>query len=167
MKPIIFTFLVLFAVVGVLVWGLGNTGKTIPIQGDPSLSEKSALDAPEMLYNFGRISMKKGDVFKEFAFSNPTDKDITIQDIRTSCMCTLAYLLLPDGSTKGPFGMAGMSGSTATDDTIKAGETRVIRAVYDPNAHGPAGVGSINRFITITDSSGGRITFEIKALVTP
>ena len=53
------------------------------------------------------------------------------------------------------------------NETIKAGESRTIRVVYDPNAHGPAGVGPIDRFAILTDKSGGKLQFEIKALVTP
>ena len=72
-----------------------------------------------------------------------------------------------DGSTKGPFGMAGMGYVPPANETIKPGESRIVRVVYDPNAHGPAGVGQIDRFVTLTDSSGGTLQFEIKALVTP
>ena len=53
------------------------------------------------------------------------------------------------------------------NETIKAGESRIIRAVYDPNAHGPAGVGPIDRFLILTDSSGSKLELEIKAIVTP
>jgi hypothetical protein len=82
-------------------------------------------------------------------------------------MCTTAFIVESDGSTKGPFGMAGMGGITATNETISSGESRIIRVVYNPNAHGPAGVGQIDRFITATDSSGGSVRYEIQALVTP
>ena len=53
------------------------------------------------------------------------------------------------------------------NEIIKAGESRKIRVVYDPNAHGPAGVGQIDRFIELTDSNGAKLQLEIKANVTP
>jgi len=111
--------------------------------------------------------MKKGNVTRDFTFTNQSSADIVINDVQTSCMCTTALLVEADGSAKGPFGMPGMGGMTSTEDTVKAGETRTLRAIYDPNAHGPAGLGAIDRFITITDSSGGALRFEIKAEVTP
>ena len=63
--------------------------------------------------------------------------------------------------------MPGMGFVPPANEVIKAGEIRAIRVVYDPNAHGPAGVGQIDRFVELTDSSGGAIQLEIKALVTP
>ena len=63
--------------------------------------------------------------------------------------------------------MPGMGYVPPANETIKAGESRMIRVVYDPNAHGPAGVGRINRFVELVDSSGGTLGLEIKALVTP
>ena len=82
-------------------------------------------------------------------------------------MCTTAFIVGPDGNVKGPFGMPGMGYVPPANEIIKAGESRIIRIVYDPNAHGPAGVGQIDRFVTLTDSDGGTLQFEIKALVTP
>ena len=82
-------------------------------------------------------------------------------------MCTSAFNVEPNGSLKGPFKMPGMGYVPPANETIKAGESRVVRVVYDPNAHGPAGVGRIDRFVTLTDANGGTLQLEIKALVTP
>ena len=82
-------------------------------------------------------------------------------------MCTKAFIVEPDGTLKGPFSMPGMGYVPPADETINAGESRKVRVIYDPNAHGPAGVGPVDRFITLTDNSGGRLDLEIKALVIP
>jgi hypothetical protein len=111
--------------------------------------------------------MKNNEVTKDFIVSNPTNNDIVLPTLVTSCMCTKAYFVLPDGNTKGPFGMPGMGYVPSLNEKIGAGESRTIRVVYDPNAHGPAGVGSIDRFITLTDSTGRDLKLEIKAVVTP
>ena len=63
--------------------------------------------------------------------------------------------------------MPGMGYVPPANELIKAGESRTIRVVYNPNAHGPAGVGRIDRFVTLTDEAGGALQLEIKALVTP
>ncbi len=110
--------------------------------------------------------MAKGNVTHTFAVTNPTDKDILVKELVTSCMCTAAYIV--EGNSKiGPFGMTGMGFAPKANMLIKAGETRNIDVVYDPNAHGPAGVGSIERFVNLTDANGGTLELEIKALVTP
>ena len=169
-KTIITTLAVVAVFGGLFGWGYaGRAGTAASVQGAPGASSnsKSALTAPEIFYNFGTISMKNGNVTKEFTVTNPTDQDVTVKTVLASCMCTTAFLVGPDGSTKGPFRMPGMGYVPPADETIPPGESRTIRVVYDPNAHGPAGVGRIDRFVTLTDSIGGALQLEIKALVTP
>ena len=165
-KKIIIT---IFAVIGLalLMWW----GKSVqdPISGDSNFTanQESPLITSERLYDFGTISMASGNVTKIFEVTNSTVKDIIIESVVTSCMCTVAYIETKDGE-KGPFGMPGHGGQVPkVNEIIKAGETRNVRVVYDPNAHGPAGVGQIDRLITIADSFGNMLNLEIKALVTP
>lgn len=135
-----------------------------PKQG---INPKGSLTSAQTLHDFGTISMRNGLVDKVFKVSNPTKEDILLESVVTSCMCTTAYLETSTGE-KGPFGMVGHGrGVPKADQVIKAGETMDIKVVYDPNAHGPAGVGRIDRFVYLTDSAGGKLTLEIKALVTP
>lgn len=159
--------LLLFA--GVFLWGLtGKGGTAASVQGaSAATTTTSVLAAPETFYDFGTISMKNGDVTKEFVVTNTTGEDVKIATVVTSCMCTKAFVVNPDGSVKGPFGMPSMGYVWPTDEIVREGESRIIRVVYDPNAHGPAGVGRIDRFVTLTDGAGGTMQFEIKALVTP
>ena len=170
MKPKTLTFSALFIllIIGLLAWGNAAKGKSAAGQGAfASNAPKSVLVAPEVFYDFGTISMKNGNVTKEFTVTNPTNQDITVKTVLTSCMCTTAFLVEPDGSTKGPFRMPGMGYVPPANETIPPGESRIIRVVYDPNAHGPAGVGRIDRFVELTDVSGGTLVHEIKANVTP
>lgn len=125
------------------------------------------LVALESFYDFGTISMKDGKVTKVFKVINGTDKDIFFPRLTTSCMCTAAFFVGLDGNKSGPFGMPGMGMVPKLDQTIKAGQSAEVEAVYDPNAHGPAGVGKIDRFIYLEDSNGDKLQFEIKAVVTP
>ncbi|MCR4275860.1 MAG: DUF1573 domain-containing protein [Candidatus Parcubacteria bacterium] len=169
-KTISIIVAILFIFFGLFLWGYsGKTGTATSVQGAPGAASttKGALTAKEVFYDFGTISMKNGDVSKEFTVSNPTSQDITVSTVLTSCMCTSAFIVEPDGSVKGPFKMPGMGYIPPANETINAGESRTIRVVYDPNAHGPAGVGQIDRFVTLTDASGGTLQLEIKALVTP
>lgn len=145
--------------------GRGSTAASVQNAGQSN--GRSGLVAPQPFYNFGTISMKNGDVSYDFTVTNPTDKDITVPTLVTSCMCTRALIIEPDGTTKGPFKMPGMGYVPPADEIIKAGESRTIRVIYDPNAHGPAGVGPIDRFAILTDADGGTVQLEIKAVVTP
>ncbi|MCR4274689.1 MAG: DUF1573 domain-containing protein [Candidatus Campbellbacteria bacterium] len=171
MKPqtVIITVLAFATVIGLLVVGYNKNGNAAAsVQGVSAVTGESGLTVSETLYDFGTISMKNGNVTKDFTLTNPTDADIMVGRVETSCMCTAAYIVEPDGTNKGPFGMPGHGGAVPpANEIIPAGESRIIRVVYDPNAHGPAGVGKIDRFITITDSANQSIRIEVKAVVTP
>jgi hypothetical protein len=162
-KTITIIIIATVAVLGAMVWGYSRMAGPVT---KAQLVAKSSLAAAEMLYDFGTISMANGKVDHSFAITNPTDRDITIDNLQTSCMCTTAYLV--NGSDReGPFGMPGMGGSTAADHVIPAHATQAVDVVFDPAAHGPAGVGDIDRLIYATEKDGGTLQLEIKAVVTP
>ena len=131
--------LVCVVIIGLFVWGYFSRGSTTAsVQGIPkqkSVDSKGLLTTSEKFYDFGTISMKNGNVIKEFKVTNSGDKDVTVSTVLTSCMCTTALIVAPDGSTKGPFGMAGHGGSVPpANEIIKAGESRVIQVIFNPNA---------------------------------
>jgi hypothetical protein len=162
-KTITITLLIVVALLGVMFLGQRNAAQTpTPAQANA----KSSLTASEILYDFGTISMANGNVSHCFSVTNPTAQDITVEDLTTSCMCTSAYIVNGTGK-QGPFGMPGMGYVPKANMLIKAGETRQIDVVYDPNAHGPAGVGTIDRFVYLASKNAGTLQLEIKAVVTP
>src|SRR3989344_2889068 len=163
-KAIIIGAIIVLGLVGLMWWGRSNQAAG---PSESSNGGKSSLVASEALYDFGTISMANGTVSKVFKVTNPTDKDIILSNIVTSCMCTTAYIEKA-GREKGPFGMPGHGGLTArANEVIKAGESLDIKGVYDPNAHGPAGVGPVDRFVELTEANGGTTQVEIKAVVKP
>ena len=167
-KTIITVLIAALVFAGMFAWGYAGKGGTVSsVQNAGGSNTGSLLIAPESLYDFGTISMKNGDVSYDFIITNPTGKDIMVPTLVTSCMCTSALIVGTDGSIKGPFRMPGMGYVPPANEVIKAGESRIIRVVYNPNAHGPAGVGRINRFAILTDESDNTLQLEIKAVVTP
>lgn len=153
---------------GLLVWSYEKGGASASaVQGISQTGVKSVLAATTTMYDLGDVPINGGEAVREFTVANPTDKDVLVSTLVTSCMCTAAYIVEPGGSAKGPFGMPGMGYVPPADETIPAGESRVIRAVFDPAAHGPAGLGAIDRFITLTDSTGAALVLEIRGVVTP
>ncbi len=165
MKTIPIILVILIGSFGLMWWGK-SVQRPISAATGPIAGATNALIAPERLYDFGTIRMANGNVSHVFKVTNPTGEDINVKSVYTSCMCTAAYIV-NGGSRKGPFGMQGMGYVPPADEVIKAGETRDIEVVYDPNAHGPAGVGSIDRLVYLTDENGGTLQLEIKAVVTP
>ncbi len=117
-------------------------------------------------YDFGEISMAQGIVKHQFKIKNTTNEAVGIEKMYTSCMCTTAALTI--GSKQfGPYGMLGHSAIPRIDASINPNEEALVEVVFDPAAHGPAGVGRIQRTITIENNAGQPIEFQFTAVVTP
>ena len=102
-------------------------------------------------YDWGDIDIEAGDVKKGFHFRNDGDENLIVRGADTSCMCTSAYIELPDGSISPTFGMHGNEEWTYA---VKPGEEFEVEVIYDPLAHGPDGVGPIKRMVNLYTSDG-------------
>ncbi|TAL49229.1 DUF1573 domain-containing protein [Patescibacteria group bacterium] len=131
-----------------------------------SASTETALAADRSSHDFGTISMKDGNVKTTFKVKNPTSKEITLNKLYTSCMCTEAKLIVGDKS-EGPFGMLGHGFIPTFKQVLKPGDEAAIEVQFDPTAHGPAGVGAIEREIILEGSQGKLVSVTIRANVTP
>lgn len=156
--------LVAIVVVG-LVW-FSNNSKTETPTAAISGKSSGVLTFEKSQYDFGTVSMAKGKVSKEFTLENKSQEDVKIGEVFTSCMCTEAELKV-GGRTAGPFGMQGHTASSA-NLIVKPGEEMIVKAIFDPAAHGPAGVGPTERQVAIYTSAGNNpIVLDFKAVVTP
>lgn len=129
-------------------------------------ASEGALTIDESSYDFGSISMADGKVQHEFKIKNNSSKPITINKIYTSCMCTTATLEIK-GKKFGPYGMPGHGFIPSLNKSVESGEEVVVKAVFDPTAHGPAGIGRIERVVTIETNNGQPLEPTFSATVTP
>lgn len=129
-------------------------------------SSKGILSAQETSYNFNTVSMANGDVSHIFKIKNTGPETVTITKLYTSCMCTKASLKI-NGKTTGPFGMAGHGFIPSINVKVEPEQEVEVEAVFDPNAHGPAGVGKIDRVVTVENNAGAPSIFQFSAVVTP
>ena len=93
-------------------------------------------------YDFGAISMAAGKVKRAFKIKNTSNEAVVINKIYTSCMCTTATLI-NKGKQFGPYGMPGHAAIPKINQTVNPNEETTVEVVFDPAAHGPAGVGKI------------------------
>ena len=181
-KIIVFIVVIVILVIGLFLFGKPSKDNAIKSGNIPEGSQElanshtagigdttaNALTASETFYDFGTISMKNGNVSKVFKVRNSTTQDIKVPSLTTSCMCTTAYIIKADGSRSRPYGMPGHGGAVPKANAIvEAGGSLDIEVVYDPNAHGPAGVGLIERAVFLEDESNNVIEFKFKVNVTP
>jgi hypothetical protein len=126
-----------------------------------------SISASERSFDFGTISMARGPVTKTIVLRASETEPAAITRIQTSCMCTSA-LLKKGGRTFGPFGMPGHGIVPSIREELAAGEEAVLEVTFDPAAHGPSGVGRIDRIITVEQGGEQKpIEIEFSALVTP
>ena len=126
----------------------------------------SAFETRESGYDFGTIRMANGNVNRVFSVRNAGATPMKIEKIFTSCMCTTAFAE-QGGKRKGPFGMPGHGIVPKANIEVEPGEEIGIDVVFNPNAHGPAGVGPIERQVYLVDDKGAEQVFTINAMVTP
>lgn len=152
-------------VVAGLVWLTGGPKTGTPVAAiDGKFG--GTLIAKETKYDFGTVSMAKGLVSKEFTLENQSNNSVQIGEVSTSCMCTSAELRVGD-KTAGPFGMPGHGSVPRANLVVAPGEKLIARAIFDPAAHGPAGVGPIERQVIISTGAAGPVILEFKAVVEP
>ncbi|MBI2588055.1 DUF1573 domain-containing protein [Candidatus Azambacteria bacterium] len=132
------------------------------------LASAGTLSAEHPAFDFGAVSMAAGNVAHTFQVKNTGEAPVTIGKMYTSCMCTTARLE-HGGVRKGPFGMPGhgFAGEREANETIGPGEEAAVEVIFDPAAHGPAGIGRIERIVYLEPEAGKPLELTIAATVTP
>lgn len=160
-------------VVAVLV---GGAAAVVWIARPPAQSQNKDLAAvnsgavdvfevSEPVFDFGEVSMSKGEVSHVFQIRNSGAESVKIERVYTSCMCTTA-LLRKAGKKFGPFGMQGHGYIPKINQTFMPGEEAEVEVVFDPAAHGPSGIGYVERIVYLETSAGVQ-KILIKATVKP
>ena len=158
--------ILVFGAVIIGVFILAAVFRPTPSGQQAAVINSSVLTIDSNSYDFGTISMAKGEVGHEFKIKNNGVKEINIGKTYTSCMCTNAWFIKGE-IQKGPFGMQGHGYVPPVNESLAPNEEAVIKVVFDPAAHGPAGVGPIKRLVHI-ESGGSMIgELEISANVIP
>ncbi len=151
-------------VFGAVVWFArpGTPSAVVP----RAENSTAALSADELNFDFGTISMAAGKVTHDYKIKNGGTDQAVISKMYTSCMCTTALLQIDDKKF-GPFGMPGHGSVPSIGEKLPPGKEAVVSAVFDPAAHGPAGVGRIQRSIRLETDSGKFLDLQFSAMVTP
>lgn len=142
----------------------GQTAADHPGAGQPGRVRALASVSP--FFNFGKISMAAGKVSHRYWIKNISGAPLTVTKLFTSCMCTVATLITAAGKN-GPFGMPGHSPIPEFKELLAPEATAQVEVVFDPAAHGPAGVGQIDRIATLENDGGLPLELRFSATVTP
>lgn len=164
------------AVVALVIGGLIVIARPAAVTQAPSAVEMvraaagnrpaGRLSAERAKFSFGPISMAAGRVTHRFPIKNVGKEPILISKLYTSCMCTTAALV-KDGRTSDAYGMPGHAPIPTINVPINPQEEALVEVIFDPAAHGPAGVGPIERVVTIENNAGRPLELAFSALVSP
>lgn len=139
-------------------------------QARPASPEQKVLGSAHGEYDFGQISMAKGLVSHVYEIKNDTSSPLTLTKLYTSCMCTTASLRFGD-KVLGPFGMPGHGAlpQASFREELAPQESASVEVVFDPAAHGPAGLGKIAREVILEtgEKSGEMMKFQFTVEVIP
>ena len=124
------------------------------------------LSAQESTFDFGTVSMAAGKVTHRYWIKNTGSSPITIQRLYTSCMCTTAALVKANRKYD-PYGMPGHGFMPTINAPMAPSESAIVEVVFDPAAHGPAGIGPVDRFVTLQTDREPPLELAFTALVTP
>ena len=125
-----------------------------------------ALAARESQFDFGSISMAAGKVSHRYWIRNESADPLLIKGIYTSCMCTTASLS-KGARVVGNYGMPGHGPLPEVNEALAPNETAYVNVVFDPAAHGPAGLGLTERVVTIEHAAGAPLKLRFTADVRP
>ena len=163
MNKITIGVIVAILVLGGLIWIArpDSQSNTLSTKSNGILAVEEANN-----YDFGTISMAAGKVNYQFKIKNTSGEAVTINKIYTSCMCTTAALTA-GGKQFGPYGMPGHGAIPKIEGVVSPNDEAVVEVIFDPAAHGPAGVGRIQRTIILENNAGQPVELQFAAIVTP
>lgn len=150
-KFIIAGFVATILIIASLAFIISGKEKTVAaIPNNPA----SGFEVKPASYDLGDVAINGGLVTKEYEVKNTSGKDVNLQKITTSCMCTVASVEAGGKTTKF-FGME-MSGdlNPRVELSLKNGETAKVTVRFDPAAHGPAGLGQVDRTVWLYFDNG-------------
>lgn len=176
MKPFVFGAKpMLFGLIAITVIAIGfgvyrSQQKAAAPEPEPQMHaavQPGGLVSARPHHDFGTISMAAGNVSTTYRIKNDGAAPLTIDRIYTSCMCTTAMLVTASGRKQGPFGMPGHGPLKAVRAQLAPGEIALLEVVFDPAAHGPSGIGRIERVVTVNAMGTPPLELGMVAMVRP
>lgn len=137
-------------VVVLVVLTLGGVMITSKVGNAAKIAQntQSQVFTDHQSYNWNTIPYDGGLAKHEFVIKNTGEADLNLANLKTSCTCTQAYLII--GSKISPrFNMHSKSDWTGI---VRPGDTAKLEVEFDPTFHGPTGVGPIQRIVSVETS---------------
>lgn len=119
-------------------------------------TEKAKFFTDHDKYDWGNINYSGGDAKHSFEIKNSGQAQLTLANIKTSCMCTTAKITTKSGTSP----IVKMHEVSDWKGVLEPGEVGKLEVDFDPTFHGPTGTGPIERIISVETSDPNRPYFE-------
>lgn len=152
---IIITLVTLLILGGVVIVMSGSGSSNAQI----TLTQNAKAEALERNFDWGKIDYNGPKATKTFKIKNTGMEILKLTNIKTSCTCTSAQIII-DGNKSPLFSMH--SGFSWVGEVLPEKEADLV-VVFDQSFHGPSGVGPVERLISVetNDSQNPKIEFNL------
>ncbi len=152
------TFTLLILGGGIYILSAASTNPAAVIS-----SQNAKVSADEKTYDWGNINYSGPDATKAFTIKNTGTDVLKLTNIKTSCACTYAQIVI-DGKVSPKFGMHSTSSWVGE---VPVGKEAQLIVVFNQDFHGPTGVGPIERLISVetNDIQNPSLEFSLKGIV--
>jgi len=137
--------LTIVAITIVVLAGIVFLGSKSGAKPKVTKDEQVKLTVGSKSHDWGDIDIQGGIVSKTFDIKNDGDDPLKLYDIKTSCTCTTAQVIVGDKKSK----KFGMHEKTSVVVEVPPHQTAQLRVEFDPAFHGPDAVGQITRAVTL------------------
>lgn len=126
-------------------------------------SQNAKVQVDQKTFDWGNIPYSGGNAVKAFTIKNAGTDVLKLTGIKTSCTCTKAQIVI-DGKTSPYFSMHSTSSWIGE---VSPGKEAQLTVIFDPAFHGPTGVGSVERLISLetNDIQNPSLEFSLKGVV--
>lgn len=119
-------------------------------------SQNAKAYITQKTYDWGKILYDKGNVAKTFKIKNVGTDTLKLNNVKTSCACTKVQVAI--GKDKSPY--FGMHSVSSWVGEVLPGDEANIEVIFDPQFHGPSGVGPMSRIISVETNDANNKTIE-------
>lgn len=128
-----------------------------------SVSQNVKAEVMENSFDWGEIAYSGPKATKTFKIKNSGTETLKLTNVKTSCTCTTAQVVI-EGKESPLFSMHATS-SWLGD--VAPGKEAELKVIFDQQFHGPSGVGLVERIISVetNDANNKLLEFNLKGNV--
>ena len=139
-----FSLLIIGTTVLLLVGGIFVLGKQSAGSVELSKNAAAAFSTDHDRYEWGNIAYGGGKASHRFSIRNDGTADLSVANLKTSCMCTTVQFKSESGESPA----FAMHQKSQWQGVLAPGDVADIEVIFDPAFHGPQGVGPMERAVS-------------------